>query len=68
MRWGRLPALSDATNERWRLGHVAAQEELASRSARSRLVRLDAGHGIPDEKPEDVVAAVRGLVEMLAGR
>lgn len=74
--WGDLPlivlhaanstvgAYSPETNSKDRAMKLAARERLASRSTAGKLIVVQgAGHQIPREKPDAVVAAIREVVE-----
>jgi hypothetical protein len=62
-RPGEIAASAQARRELWRAMH----EEIAALSTRGERRTVDAGHGIPTEKPQVVIAAIEEVIAMARG-
>jgi pimeloyl-ACP methyl ester carboxylesterase len=59
-RPGETAAAAEARHEVWRTMH----EEIAALSTRGERRTIDAGHGMPTEKPEVVIAAIEEVLAL----
>jgi hypothetical protein len=57
--WHKPPGWSDEATERFRKDWLESQEEIASRSPRSRIVSTTSGHDVPIEAPDVVANEIR---------
>lgn len=64
-RWRMPSGWSDEATERLRKYWLEAQEEIASRSPRSRIVRTTSGHDVPIEAPDVIVDEIRAMARVV---
>jgi pimeloyl-ACP methyl ester carboxylesterase len=58
-RWRNPPGWSDEVTERFRRHWREAQDEIASRSTRTKIVETTSGHDVPIEAPGVIVNEIR---------
>ena len=64
-KWQRPSGWSEEATERFRVHWHQAQEEIASRSSRSKLVETPGGHDVPMEAPDIVAREIRTMARQV---
>lgn len=64
-KWRNPPGWSDEVTERFRKHWSEEQEDIASRSLHTKVVKIDSGHDVPIEVPAIIVNEIRLLARQV---